>query len=67
MANLVRAPNYSEADELFWRQLVAPEEDRRLLTAAPWKGGFRWFRNPNIVPIEKYRRLIAKTGGQRAA
>jgi hypothetical protein len=66
MANLVRAPNYSEADEQFWQQLVSPEEDRRLLTTTPWRGGFRWFRSPNIVPIEKYRRPTAKTG-QRAA
>jgi hypothetical protein len=44
-------------DETFLRELVFPEEDRRLFTTAAWSGGFRWFRSPNVVPIEKYRDL----------
>jgi hypothetical protein len=38
------------------RQLTFAEEDRRRLTAAPWTGGFRWFRTPNVVDLECYRR-----------
>jgi hypothetical protein len=38
------------------RQLTFPEEDRHLFTTAPWRGGFRWFRSPNVVPIEQWRR-----------
>jgi hypothetical protein len=67
MASLVRAPNYGESEEQFWRRLVPPEEDRRLLTAIPGRSGYRWFRAANITPLEKYRRPTAKTGDQRAA
>jgi len=48
---------YNAKDEAFLRQVVFPEEDRRLFTTVPWSGGFRWFRSPNIVPIERWRRL----------
>ena len=48
---------YSEKDEAFLRQVVIPEEDRRLFTTAPWSGGFRWFKSPNVTPIEYWRRL----------
>jgi hypothetical protein len=30
-----------ETEEAFLRSITFPEEDRRLLTAAPWKGEFR--------------------------
>jgi hypothetical protein len=46
--------------EEFWCQIVPPEEDRALFTTRPWRGEFRWFRSPNIVCIEKYRRACAK-------
>jgi hypothetical protein len=52
MSQLIRAPNYGEADELFWKQLVPCEEDR----PSKQGGAFRWFRSPNVVPFEKYRR-----------
>jgi hypothetical protein len=43
-------------DEAFLRSLIRPEEDRRkLYPTHPWGGGFRWFRSPNVVPIERYR------------
>ena len=42
-------------DEAFLRQLVRPEEDRRRYSHAPYAGGFRWFRSPNVVPIERWR------------
>ena len=38
------------------RSLIRPEEDRRrLYPTIPWEGGFRWFRSPHVVPIERYR------------
>jgi hypothetical protein len=40
----------------FSRKLTFPEEDRHLFTTAPWHGGFRWFRSPNVVPIEQLRK-----------
>jgi hypothetical protein len=47
-----------EDDEAFLRSLVLPEEDRlRRYPTMKWSGGYRWFRSPNVIPIEKYRRL----------
>jgi hypothetical protein len=45
-----------EDDETFMRRIIFAEEDRHLFTAAPWHGGFRWFRSPNVVPIEQRRK-----------
>lgn len=40
-------------EHAFWRKLILPQEDRR----TPWEGkGYRWFRSPNIIPIEQWRR-----------
>jgi hypothetical protein len=47
-----------ETDEVFLRSVTFPEEDRHLFTAAPWRGEFRWFRSPNVVPLERYKRLV---------
>ena len=52
--------NRRAEDEAFLRQFVFPEEDRHLFTSAPWRGGFRWFRSPNVVPIEFGRPLRAE-------
>lgn len=46
-------------DEAFLRHVIFPEEDRHLYTTTPWTGGFRWFRSPNVIPIERWR--AAKT------
>jgi len=40
------------------RQFTFPEEDRPLYTTEPWKGGYRWFRSPNVVPIEQARQRL---------
>jgi hypothetical protein len=49
---------YSAEDEAFLRQVVIPEEDQHLYTTAtPRADGFRWFRSPNVIPIEHWRRL----------
>jgi hypothetical protein len=47
-------------DEAFLRQFVLPEEDRlRLHAPMGWSNsrGYRWFRSPNIVCLEHYRRV----------
>ena len=42
------------------RQLVLPEEDRaRFMPNVRWEGGYRWFRSPNIICLEKARQLRA--------
>jgi hypothetical protein len=51
----------SDDDEAFLRQLIFPEEDRHRFTATPWRGGYRWFRSPNIVCLEHYRADKTKT------
>jgi len=60
---LERNPSY---DEAFLRAYTIPVEDWHWVTRAKWCGGFRWFRSPNIVPIEKYQRPTT-TGDRRAA
>jgi hypothetical protein len=47
----------TDPDEAFLRQLVLSEEDRlRLHPTVRWMGGFRWFRSPNVIPLEQWRR-----------
>jgi hypothetical protein len=43
-------------DETFLRQWTIPEGDRSKYTTQAWAGEYRWFRSPNIVCIEQYRR-----------
>ena len=49
-------PKDPEYDD-FLRSLTWAEEDRHRYTSAPWSGGYRWFRSPNVVPLEQYRRV----------
>ena len=44
-------------DEAFLRTITFPEEDRAQWTTVPWRGEYRWFRSPNIVPLERFRVL----------
>jgi hypothetical protein len=53
-----------EDDDAFMRRITYCEEERRLRTSAPWCGGYRWFRSPNVVPIEQWRRTHNKTAVQ---
>jgi hypothetical protein len=50
-----------EAEHVFARQVSLPVEDRlKYMPAGTWQeGSYRWFRSPNIVCLEKYRRLRA--------
>ena len=46
-----------EGDDLLLRRLILCEEDRRrLFPATPWTGGYRWFKSPNVIDLEAYRR-----------
>jgi hypothetical protein len=38
------------------RQWAVPQEDRGKYTSSPWTGGYRWFRSPNVIPIEQWRK-----------
>jgi hypothetical protein len=49
-----------DEDDSFLQSLVLPEEDRIHRTSTPWRGGYRWFRSPNVIPIEKYRKRVGK-------
>ena len=44
-----------EDDDTFMRRITFAEEDRHRFTSTPWRGGFRWFRSPNVVPLEQRR------------
>jgi hypothetical protein len=49
-----------------WQRLILPEEDRD--PTMPRVGGYRWFRSPNVVPIERHRRArkqAAEAGSAR--
>jgi hypothetical protein len=53
------------------RDWTFPEEDRALYTTTPWRGEFRWFKSPNVVPLEQWRRKKAQNkrtlpGGQES-
>jgi hypothetical protein len=52
-----------EDEDVFWRKLVLPEEDH-LRMGKPWTGGYRWFRSPNVVPIEQARKKRGSSGEQ---
>jgi hypothetical protein len=45
-----------EDDDAFLRRITYCEEERRLHTLAPWCGGYRWFKSPNVIPIEQWRK-----------
>ena len=47
-----------QRDEAFLRGWTIPEEDRAKYTSQPWNGEHRWFRSPNIVCLEQYRRRL---------
>jgi hypothetical protein len=54
-------PDWWYADEeTFMRHLTVCEEDRRLYGFPPYRGGFRWFRSPNVVCLERVRAARAK-------
>jgi hypothetical protein len=54
----VAIAKYGE-EHAFARQLFLPEEGRAKYTTVEWDGGYRWFRSPNVICLEKYRRLKA--------
>jgi hypothetical protein len=45
-----------QSDNAWLREWTIPEEDRQKFTTQPWTGEFRWFRSPNVVCLEQYRR-----------
>jgi hypothetical protein len=59
LGTMITIRRYSEGDEKQLRELIFPEEDRRLYTSTRWTGGFRWYRTSNVVCFEHYRRLPA--------
>jgi hypothetical protein len=56
-ASLAELLGQYDAEHDLLRQLVIPEEDRPQFTVGKSSGGYRWFRSPNVVCIEKARRL----------
>ena len=54
-----------DEDEAFLRTLVLPEED--VIGRRTWTRGFRWFRSPNIVPLERYRVAHPPGGAKKAS
>jgi hypothetical protein len=46
-----------DEDEAFLRTLTRPEEDRHKRTGAKWNGGYRYFRAPNVLCFENFKRV----------
>ena len=45
-----------EADLALLHQYMRSEEELRAYRRhAPWRGEHRWFRSPNVIPLERYR------------
>ena len=45
-----------DEDDLLLRQYVLSEEDRQLRhPTTKWIGGYRWFRSPNVICLDRYR------------
>ena len=57
MGAIAKAIALYDEEHAFARQLTIPEEDRAKYTSTKWAGGYRWFRSPNVVCLEKARRL----------
>jgi hypothetical protein len=51
--------------EALMQAITFPEEDRRLFTAASWHGEYRWFRSPNVVPLEQWRNRMPNQPKQK--
>ena len=59
MGTIAEAIAQYDEEHAFARQLIVPEEDRAKYTSVKWEGGYRWFRSPNVICLEKYRRIKA--------
>jgi len=59
MGTFAEAMALYEEEHEFARSILLPEEDRQILSPIPWQGGYRWFRSPNVICLEKARRLRA--------
>jgi hypothetical protein len=53
MAIEMRPNPLPEDEHTFWQKLILPEEERRWIR--DWEGGYRWFRSPNVIQLERYR------------
>jgi hypothetical protein len=53
---------YDEADETFMREITPAEEDLHLFTSAPWRGGYRWYRSPNVVCLALLWQIFERQG-----
>jgi hypothetical protein len=56
-----QAKEDDEDGEAFMRSITWCQED--LMTrhpGVPWNGGYRWFKSPNIIPLERFKYLRVK-------
>lgn len=49
------APEDEEDLALLHQYMRSEEELRVYRKLMPWRGEHRWFRSPNIIPLEHYR------------
>jgi hypothetical protein len=53
--------NADPGGDVLMQAIIFPEEDRCLFTATALHGEYRWFRSPNVVPIEQGRAKLSPT------
>jgi hypothetical protein len=54
-------------ENVFARVIMLAEEDR-VTPKAHWnEAGYRWFKSPNVIDLEKVRRLLAHDAQVKAA
>jgi hypothetical protein len=56
----------TQPDDDWLRNWTVPEEDRSKYTSEPWRGEARWFRAPNVVCLDLWRRQNGRLYDQRA-
>jgi hypothetical protein len=61
---LAEALDDYEAKHEFARKISLPVEDRaKFMPLAKWESGYRWFRSPNVICLEKVRWLKRQSDG----
>jgi hypothetical protein len=47
------ASRLEDKESAFWQRLTLPVEEKS--TWWWWDRSYRWFRSPNVIPLERYR------------
>ena len=55
MERIAMADRYTAKEHEFLRSVcLFAEEDRHKFTSEKWRGGYRWFKSANVIPLEQW-------------